>query len=273
MVTRRLPPTGLVLVLLAAAGPVAAQQEDDTWLRQCRHENWGDRQNYCEVRHTGFRLSGATLRIDPDRNGGVEVAAWDRDSVAVAARIRTGAPEAEEAQDLVRAVRIEAEGSTIRVAGPGTGHGRQWSVGLVVMVPRQTGLDVETVNGPLSVEGVTGPADLRSQNGPVELLGLGGDVHARVQNGPLRVELAGLKWNGSGLDAEAVNGPVDLSIPKGYNAELETGTVNGPVDIQMPITVTLHGRLRDRLHTTLGQGGPPVRVVTTNGPFTLREAR
>jgi hypothetical protein len=64
---------------------------------------------------------------------------------------------------------------------------------------------------------------------------------------------------------------VHLSIPENYNAMLETGTVNGPVQADFPLTVTLDGRKNWRRFTTkLGDGGPPVRVVTTNGPLTLR---
>ena len=115
--------------------------------------------------------------------------------------------------------------------------------------------------------------DLRAENGPVSLTGVGGDVVARVQNGPLSVRLAGTKWDGKGLDAESVNGPVTLAVPENYNAELETGTVNGPYDVAMPLTVTIQGSVKDRIHSTLGKGGAPVRVVTTNGPLTIRRAR
>jgi hypothetical protein len=75
------------------------------------------------------------------------------------------------------------------------------------------------------------------------------------------------------LDAESVNGPIDLSIPDDYNAELETGTVNGPMDTSVPLTLTVMGRMRDRIHAKLGKGGAPIRVVTTNGPLSIRRAR
>jgi DUF4097 and DUF4098 domain-containing protein YvlB len=115
--------------------------------------------------------------------------------------------------------------------------------------------------------------NLRAHNGPVSLTGVGGDITARVQNGPLTVRLSGTRWDGTGLDAEARNGPVDLAIPERYNAQLETGTVNGPMDVAFPLTVTLQGHVTDRIRTTLGAGGAPIRVVTTNGPLTIRRAR
>lgn len=253
--------------------PLAAQSDSQAWLEHCRQENWGDRSTVCELRETGFHPVEGALSVDPGVNGGVSVRAWDRDSVAVVARIQTSARTDDAAQQLVRGIRIEAAGRSIRASGPSAGRHESWSVSFVVHVPRQTDLDIETVNGPLQVEDVKGRFRLRAQNGPVTLAGLAGDVNARVQNGPLRVTLAGDQWDGAGLDAETTNGPVDLAIPAQYDAELETGTVNGPMDLAFPLTVTLQGRLSHRLHATLGQGGAPIRVVTTNGPLTIHRAR
>lgn len=84
--------------------------------------------------------------------------------------------------------------------------------------------------------------------------------------------LSGTQWDGTGLDAEAGNGPVDLAIPERYNAQLETGTVDGPRNVAFPLTVTLQGHVTDRIRTTPGAGGAPIRVVTTNGPLTIRRA-
>ena len=261
------------LLALGAASTLAAQHGADRWLADCRSEDWGDRPRACQVRETGMRPAAGALRVDPGQNGGVAIYGWDRDSIGVVAKIQASAHSEEDARRLVDAVRIEAAGSSIRASGPETLWRTHWSVSFDVYVPRHTDLSLETVNGPLSVEEVSGTMDLRAQNGPVSLSGVGGDITARVQNGPLSVELSGTKWDGAGLDAEARNGPVDLAIPERYNARLETGTVNGPMDVAFPLTVTLQGHLTNRIQTTLGQGGAPVRVVTTNGPLTIRRAR
>ena len=164
----------------------------------------------CQVRETGMRPAAGALTVDPGQNGGVAIYGWDRDSIAVVAKIEASARSDEDARQLVDAVRIEAAGNAIRASGPVTPGRTHWSVSFDVYVPRHTDLSLETVNGPLSVEDVSGTMDLRAQNGPVSLSGVGGDITARVQNGPLSVELSGTKWDGTGLDAEARNGPVDL---------------------------------------------------------------
>lgn len=267
---RRFRPAPLVLACLCVAtARLAAQGEDDRWVRDCERSGSDAREQYCEVRHSSFKPAGASLSIDPDVNGGVAVEGWDQDTVAISLRIQTGAVTEAEAKELAREISVKASGTTIEVDGPSTGRNHTWSANLWIRVPRKSGLTVATTNGPLSVESVSGRMDLRATNGPITLSSVGGDVRARAQNGPLTVSLTGTSWDGKGLDAETVNGPVTLRVPDQFNANLETGTVNGPMNLGRPVEVTLQGRVRDRIHTTLGKGGAPIRVVTTNGPMTL----
>ncbi len=251
-----------------------AQESDDEWLDDCRHDSWRDtRVKHCEIRETGIRARGRSgaLTVDPGPNGGVDIMGWDRDSIGVTARIQVNARSEDDAQAIARDIRIEAAGSTVRAVGPSrTGRHQSWSVSFIVQVPRRTDLSIATENGPLSVRAVAGRMDLSTQNGPLSLVGVAGDVHAHAQNGPLSVKLTGTRWEGTGLDAETKNGPAVLRIPEDYNAKLDFGTVNGPMDVGFPLTVTINGRVTDRVSTTLGQGGPPIRVVTTNGPMSVR---
>ena len=265
----------LALLLLPGAA-LRAQESDDEWLANCRDGwgDWGSRARHCEIRETGMKATGRPLSIEPGMNGGVEIIGWNSDSIAVTARIQVNARTMDDADAIARDIKIEASGGTVRATGgAGTlGRRQNWSVTFVVMVPRRTDLTLSTQNGPLSVDDVAGRMDLSTQNGPLSLSGVGGDVHARAQNGPLLIELMGARWEGTGLDAETMNGPADLRIPENYNAKIEFGTVNGPMDVGFPMTVTLSGRVRDHISTTLGKGGPPIRVITTNGPMTVRRS-
>ncbi len=268
----------LVLILLVyPAAALRAQESNDEWLADCRDggRDWAYRFRHCEVRETGMKPNGRPLSVEPGMNGGVAIIGWDRDSIAVTAHIQVRARTQEDAEAIARAIKIEASGATVRVASPGgggaVGRHQNWGVNLVVMVPRRTDLTISTENGPLSVEDVAGRMELETQNGPLSLSGVGGDVHASAQNGPLTVELLGTRWEGAGLQAETQNGPAELKIPDNYNAKIEFGTVNGPMDVGFPMTVTISGRVKDRISTTLGSGGPPIRVVTTNGPMVVRK--
>lgn len=266
---------GLLAVLAAPPRDALAQRRAprtaEEWLADCRdrHDD-EDRARACEVRELGFRPAGRLIQLDASPNGGVAVTGWDRDSVHIQARLQATARTDAAAAALLREVRVDVTGATVRSEGPETGRREGWSVSFVVQVPRRSDVRAETVNGPLWAAEVSGRLDLETVNGPLTMTALAGEVRARATNGPLTVELAGTRWDGAGLDAETHNGPASLAIPEGYSARLETGTVNGPMQVDIPITV--QGRLgrMTRLTTTLGSGGAPVRVVTTNGPLAVR---
>lgn len=254
------------------ASSALAQTSDAEWLRRCDRDGQDDRENFCEVRVSGFRPGRGVIAIEPGTNGGVSIVGWDGDSVSVHARIRSSAPDFDDARSLARDVEISRRGNTVTADGPETGRREHWSVQFVVYVPHDSDLDIETHNGPLSVRDVNGRMDLQTHNGPLSISAVAGDVRARAVNGPLSVDLVGRRWVGEGLDAETSNGPVTLRIPEDYSARLETGTVNGPFHSDIPLTVTFRGRLNRHLNVTLGQGGAPVRVVTTNGPVSIRRS-
>lgn len=237
---------------------------------RCEDDGWNDsRVRHCETRALGMRAAqGRALRIDGGGNGGVEVLAWDRDSVDVQASIGVDARSGEDARALAREIRIEVKDGSITADGPANRRGSSWWVSFAVRVPRATDLDVESSNGPLDVEGVRGRMELRTSNGPLTLTDLAGDVRGRTSNGPVTVSLSGARWEGEGLDVSTSNGPVEVVLPARYAVHLVTGTVNGPIRVDFPVTV--QGRIDRRIETDLGGGGRTVRVVTTNGPVVVR---
>jgi hypothetical protein len=263
---------------LAARGPQGDPWNDDEdWASKCDQDPAGDqRVKLCETRVVRMRAPHGAIRVDGGENGGVSFRGWEADSVIVHARIQVNAKSRDEGQELAKRIRIVTDGATIRAEGPPSTRGAGWAVSFYLAVPRHSDLSAETTNGPVAAEHVEGRMDFRTLNGPVELREVGGDVRARAVNGPLEIELTGKRWSGEGLDAETTNGPVDLSVPAGYGARLETGTTNGPVDIGIPITIDVPSRAghrdRRRIITDLGSGGPPVRVVTRNGPVSIRQA-
>ena len=234
----------------------------------CERDSWGrDGDHFCEVRE--MTLSPVdVLHVDGGQNGGVRVIGWEENEVLVRARVWARARSGSDAEALADAIELTSAGGRIRAEGPRTGRRESWSVSFEIYTPRDSNLDLEANNGGISISDVRGQIEFRTRNGGVHLEGLGGDVRGRTQNGGLKVELEGDRWDGSGLDVETQNGGVTIDVPQGYSAEFETGTVNGGIDLAFPITVS--GRLRGNIHTTLGEDGPLVRVKTTNGGVKVR---
>ncbi|MGE0360701.1 MAG: DUF4097 domain-containing protein [Vicinamibacterales bacterium] len=252
----------------------AARQRDERAFRSVSPtddpctERRGDRDRgfACEVRDSRLPAPVGALTVDASPNGGIRVEAWDQADVLVRAVVQAYGDDDAEAKDLLGRVRVNAAGTRVDAEGPERGEGRRrsgWSVSFRVWAPRQTALALQARNGGISLHGMRGESRFSTTNGGVTLDGVGGKVVGTTRNGGVNVRLDGTRWEGDGLDVETTNGGVSMAIPSGYSAELETGTVNGGFRTELPLTV--QGRLDRQVKATLGSGGPPLKVTTTNG--------
>jgi DUF4097 and DUF4098 domain-containing protein YvlB len=247
----------------------AQQDRADRWLDNCRHNDSNDRGRYCEVKQFTVNDPAASIRVDAGPNGGVSVFGWDKPTMLIVARIQANGEDDADARELAGGIRITAERSRVESDGPSTHRHQGWSVSFDVYLPKNSGLDVSTRNGGVSVDGVKGRLDLGTTNGSINLSQVAGDVRAETTNGAVSATLSGAQWDGAGLDLRTTNGAVTLEIPKGYNARLETGTTNGGFSTDFPITI--QGSFGRRISTTLGSGGPTIRATTVNGGVRIRE--
>jgi DUF4097 and DUF4098 domain-containing protein YvlB len=261
------PVAGALLALLSATvHGVAAQDSSAEWLERCR-DGRSEREVHCEVRET--TLSAVReLGVDAQPNGGISVTAWNRPEIRVEARIRAQAPTRAEAASLGSAIRIETRGGEVRATGPESRDRRSWSVSYEIFAPRETDLDLETVNGGVSVSGIRGDLDLSTTNGGIDLDEVAGRVRARTTNGGVDVELASGRWSGEGMDLETTNGGITLAVPANFSARLVASTVHGGLETDFPVSV--QGRIGRRVDAVLGDGGPTVSLTTTNGGIRIR---
>lgn len=234
-------------------------------------EDWGDgdRERFCEVREQTLPSLGS-IDLDAGQNGGISVEGWDRDEIRLRAKVWANAPSLAQAQTVVEDIRIEVSGSRIEADGPEQRRKENWGVSFELMVPRNTDLNLETMNGGIAISNVESRTRFKAVNGGVHLERMAGSVEGRTTNGGIRIALDGREWDGSGLDVRTTNGGVSLTIPDGYSAQLETGTVNGSIEVDFPVTV--RGRIGREIRTTLGEGGATVRAMTTNGGVKILES-
>lgn len=226
---------------------------------------WGDddSQRVCEVRES--TMGGGALTVDAGQNGGIAVEGWDGNDIRVRAIVVATARDAARAKAIAGQVQVQTGGGRVSATGPALDRREWWSVSYRISVPRRTDLDLHGNNGAIHIAGVTGNLRFDTVNGGVKLDDIGGRVNGETRNGGVSVTLNRDRFDGEGLDVQTSNGGITLHLPEGYNAELDTRTTNGGVSVDFPVTVQGELNTRRGLSTTLGSGGPLVRLRTTNG--------
>jgi DUF4097 and DUF4098 domain-containing protein YvlB len=253
-----------ILFLTAIPGRAQAPQSPKPSLN-CDHADHNDRLvSHCEMREQAMP-SGGRITIDGLTNGGISVKGWTRNDILVRAQVRTAAPSESEATLLAGQVFLQAAAGRIAASGPAASDNSRWSVSYEVFVPHQSDLSLTTHNGGISLSDIHGQIEFQAHNGGIHLARLAGNVKGGTQNGGLHIELAGNRWDGQGLEVRSVNGGVHLTMPPNYSAHLEAGTTNGRVSSDIPELATPNEKRPKQIGVSLGNGGPTIRVITTNG--------
>jgi len=228
---------------------------------------WNRGEHFCEIRETTVPATGS-LTVEAGPNGGIVVIGSDRRDVLVRAMVQAWGDDEDEARETAQQIVVQTD-SVIRAEGPDSNRDSGWSVGYEIVTPRDTDLMLETHNGGIVIEAVRGELAFETTNGGVKLDDLAGNVLGRTTNGGVVATLTGSTWDGDGFDVSTTNGGVVLHVPSEYSARLEASTTNGGVSIDFPVTV--QGRIGREISTTLGAGGPLVRIGTTNGGVRVDE--
>ncbi len=235
------------------------------------------------------KAEAATLQVHPHTNGGVQVAGWDKETYSVTACKAVAASG--DAERILSQITMSVEGGRVSTKGPADDD--EWTVYLLIRTPKSATIDMETINGPLSFYDVDGKLTARAQNGPISLRNFSGDaevravngpisldgskgsVRIRTENGPITVALEGKTWSGTGLTADAKNGPLTLMVPSGYQSSFVVeATNNGPVSCKASICDNARKTWDDE-HRRIEYGNSPVMIhlSTVNGPVSVQESR
>ena len=262
------------LAILGGALSVAAQTVAEPEFKIACQGNWmGSRnaQQHCETRDlTMAAPTGQPLTIDGGANGGIAVHGWDGPNVRIRATVRVWGSSAAIAQARAKSIEISTANNALRATAPA--QTTQWSVSYELFVPRQTALALNTVNGGIRLDNLQAAIRFHAVNGGVSLNGLGGHVTGDTVNGGLSIALAGTTWVGQGLDVQTTNGGINWKLAPGYSAQLFTSTDMGSVRAE-GLNVIKSGFMHQEITASLGNGGAPVRAVTTNGGIRVAQGR
>jgi hypothetical protein len=225
--------------------------------------------------------AGKTLHVRLPRNSGAAVRSTSRGAFEVLAC--KAAPSA----DALSGIALSRKGETLTVTGP---DGDDWVGYLLIAAPAGASIELDAVNGPISLSRLSGHVTARSQNGPISIRDCGGDIEAtaqngpvdvrgeggrlrvKTQNGPIGVTLSGGAWQGEGLEASAVNGPVRLAIPAGYRSGAVVESLGHSPFRCRGEACEAARRTFDDDHKRIefGEGPALVRLSTENGPVSVK---
>jgi hypothetical protein len=187
---------------------------------------------------------------------------------------------------------------------------KAWSRGPRVLVhfeveaPRQSDLDIKSVDGNLDVTGfegdlqlatvdgnltiedcagevlaksVDGDADLRDVTGRVEARTVDGDlnIHGRMSHleahstdGDLTIRVEPDSVMESGWSLRTTDGDISVVLPEGFGADLDVKASDGDIESDHPMM--MEGKIRkSQFQGQLYSGGYPLRIRTSDGSIRL----
>lgn len=235
-------------------------------------------------------LPNQPLRIEAQRNGGVQVTTWDQPGFSIKLCKQAASDTESRAREILQETQISVKGSSVSVAAPKSSDDYSVATVLVVKAPRDAVVSLSAHNGGISLTGFTGTAEAeavnggismhrssgkltaKARNGGITVSDCGGEVSVTVQNGGVTVALPE-RWEGKGLEANLQNGGLTLSVPKNFSAGLEVNSLNRVHFVCQASACEGAEQSAEDGHSILRIGGanPQIRATTGNGSVTIHD--
>jgi hypothetical protein len=130
-----------------------------------------------------------------------------------------------------------------------------------IKVPANLKVNVENVNGSITITRIDNDINAETVNGSINISGCPGIVVVDGVNGKVTCNLDSLT---GGISVEVVNGSVNIGGLKNVNANVDASTVHGKVNFRDLPFANINSEKRS-MTGTLGKGGNMIRVSTVNG--------
>jgi len=218
---------------------------------------------------------GARISLE-NINGDILVTGGSGDKVNVVAHKKAGEQEyMVELKVVIDAdedyVRIETRHPKSEGGWFKWGNDSSGSVSYELSVPANVNLDtVETVNGDVVIEAVSGKVKAATVNGSLEVQGLMADVDLETVNGSVKADFDKL-GEGQRVNAEAVNGKIVLLLPADASARIEAETINGSIDADDFGLKPEKGFVGRDLSGEIGGGKARISLDTVNGSIRINK--
>jgi DUF4097 and DUF4098 domain-containing protein YvlB len=218
---------------------------------------------------------GARVSLE-NINGDITITGGAGDQVKVTAHKQAGKQEyLDELKVVTDAdadyVRIETRHPKSESGWLNWGENSSGSVSYELSVPADVSLDaIETVNGDVRIQAVGGTVKATTVNGGLEVGNLAADVSLETVNGTITADFDTLGAD-QRVDAEAVNGRIELLLPADASARVNAETVNGSIDADDFGLKPEKGFVGRDLSGEIGGGAARISLDTVNGSIKIRK--
>jgi hypothetical protein len=260
---------------------LAARPNDSDWREEDR-----------ETTHQTFHVAAgenATKLISDQINGPIRVTGGSGSEIRITVEKRIRADTRSDLADAKREVKlaITQEGNSVKLYEDtpdrhGNGwHRRHYSVVFEcdVQVPSGVSLDLNTMNGAIEVNNVSGDYKVHTMNGKVDMEDMGGSGSAETMNGSVKVAYS--RNPGHESSFHTMNGSIDVYFHSDPDADFKLETMHGGVFADFDVTTrpaTVKGELSGNrfiyrsggtMNVRAGKGGPEISLHTMNGSIRL----
>jgi len=214
-------------------------------------------------------------------NGSITVKAYGGSDIVVEAGSHPAPPSGGMRRiDVPRGVNIVEEDNVLKIHSEPPHNGP-----LTISVPADVSVDLHTLNGNLSVEGLRGEVDTDTLNGNTDVTGISGTVVAHTLNGHIRVALDRVE-SSKPMSFSSLNGPIDVTLPADVKANVSFKTMRAEIysDFEIALGATAAGgdnsgglkfrlRVDNNFEGTINGGGVPISFHTLRGTIYLRKKK
>ena len=219
-------------------------------------------------------------------NGRIEVSSWDKNEVEIIAYIRVEGSESKAKKMLDRIeIEIEQDENNIYVEtlvpkGLQGGNGffswifgdnhSSYSVDYEISVPLESDLNLNTTNGRVSVEKISGKVKMHSTNGKIEARDINGLLRCETTNGRIHADFSKVTSDEE-MIFRTTNGSIKLYLPAEYGGYADLKTTNGHIDSDFRLSDS-YGKSRKSKKSyrgKFGDGDGSITCKTTNGSIYL----
>lgn len=218
--------------------------------------------------------SGGRFSIE-NVNGSIKITGGTGSQLLITAYKKADNREALDEIDIIidaRSDRVSVDTKLPKSGGWFGGSNQGAEVNYEISIPATANLDgISSVNGGIDIRGVFGNIDAETVNGGIDIDDLSADAQLETVNGSVDARIASLTGD-QRVEAETVNGRVNLYLPANADATVTADTVNGSInadDFGLEADKGLIGR---SLRGTIGDGSARLSADTVNGGVRIRKS-